>query len=667
MKKLLLTLTLVAPIALQAKKVDQDFLKAVTDGNIKKAKIALDYGAYINAMNNEGYTALHLAVKGKYSYERTNYHLLKLLLDKGADVDEVATSNAYETPLQLAAQKGDILATYFLLAYGAQDTPTGYWNDEKTARNYALENGHNEVNALLLLFNQDYYWESNYYGPQAYASVSQDDYANALEYVVDELIWANIDLSIPNPQGETLLHYAIKLGSIKVTQDLLEHGADIQAQTTYGITPLHSAAKEDQLEIVELLLAAGAEANAQDDHGKTPLHYATKWTPATSQLVKILLEHGAKVTIEDNRGKTPLMTACYAHISHTDFIKVDEAERTRSHVEIINLLLQYGASADERSSKNGCSSLHELFSLGMSYYYGSDYDNADEDTKREYDEAEKNAHEEYNKRVLTVAQLLVDNGADVNALCKKITPLHLAYHKEHVAFLLSQGAKVHATNKDGQTPLHRCAPEAVHLLIQHGAVIDAVDNNGDTPLLKMVADLRKASYTWDMDYARQSHEKIMLLLLHGASIHHKNIKGETALHYVYFKETAQLLLDHGANLYELDNEGNTVLHSAAYRPLGLDYETREYDTSLIQFLIDSGSLVNQQNAQGETPLHVAARDCIHVEKIQCLLDNGADPFIEDTNGDTPVQVAEQQEYLHAEQQEYLHYYDVIDLLCQSMN
>lgn len=92
----------------------------------------------------------------------------------------------------------------------------------------------------------------------------------------------------------------------------------------------------------------------------------------------------------------------------------------------------------------------------------------------------------------------------------------------------------------------------------------------------------------------------------------------------------KLLLESGASPERTDAAGNSALH------LSISSHSCEILREILAVADDR--LVNQQNAEGETVLHIAAK-LDNGEAVQTLLDHGADPRIEDVQGQTPLIVA----------------------------
>ncbi|KIJ14684.1 hypothetical protein PAXINDRAFT_43750, partial [Paxillus involutus ATCC 200175] len=119
----------------------------------------------------------------------------------------------------------------------------------------------------------------------------------------------------------------------------------------------------------------------------------------------------------------------------------------------------------------------------------------------------------------TIAELLLQNGADLNAQGKDSdTPLRSACSRGHtkiVGLLLQKGVNVNAQGKDVDTPLHSACSgghtKIVELLLQNGADINAQGKDSDTPLRSACS---------------RGHTKIVeLLLQNGADV---NAQGEDA-------------------------------------------------------------------------------------------------------------------------------------------
>ncbi len=99
--------------------------------------------------------------------------------------------------------------------------------------------------------------------------------------------------------------------------------------------------------------------------------------------------------------------------------------------------------------------------------------------------------------------LLLDNGADVNAVVKDgRTPLHLAArfgHREVVELLLERGAQVNQESPHWGNPLfvaaYRGQREVVELLLKHGADKTVKVSRGEATGLRPVDIARQEGHT----------------------------------------------------------------------------------------------------------------------------------------------------------------------------
>lgn len=191
-----------------------------------------------------------------------------------------------------------------------------------------------------------------------------------------------------------------------------------------------------------------------------------------------------------------------------------------------------------------------------------------------------------------VAQVLVDAGADVNAVNDKgLSVLEWALSEEInlslVQMLLAAGVDVRAPNDRGTTPLMQASrqdsePETALALLAAGADPHARDRDGYTALIL---------------WARETGglPVVQALLAAGVEVNVATNAGMTALMYAarYGKpESTAALLAAGADANVRDNEGRTALVYARESLDSAAYEDEEYRTpyrEVIRVLEQSGA------------------------------------------------------------------------------
>jgi ankyrin repeat protein len=225
-----------------------------------------------------------------------------------------------------------------------------------------------------------------------------------------------------------------------------------------------------------------------------------------------------------------------------------------------------------------------------------------------------------NNQLLT---LLLDRGCNPNAFFEPdATALHVAAHHGHidcVRTILTFQAELNARNANLETPLFVSSEnnheEVVFALIRAGASI------GDETI-----------YHWNALYvaAIKGHlNTVQHLVDAGANINWKTDSGETALsgaawhqHHriVDFLLQRQALSEHSAD------QRAKVLHDLI--SCGHIY--------LLQKFLDYGAEINSPDANGDTPLHIAADDCSRIDVMRVLLARGADIFYKNKRGENAL-------------------------------
>ena len=178
------------------------------------------------------------------------------------------------------------------------------------------------------------------------------------------------------------LHHAASRGNAHVAKLLLVAGAAVnETARPDGHTALHEAATCGHMEVVEVLLLKQADVNAQDDHGRTAVHRAA--LSGHDELVMMLLAKGADASLRDGDGNTLLHCAAAGGCE-----------------QAMAKLLADGADVDACNNKKQRTPLH-LVVMGADH---SAYRNVTPERR------------EARARMERIARMLLDHGADVNAL-----------------------------------------------------------------------------------------------------------------------------------------------------------------------------------------------------------------------------------------------------------
>ncbi|XP_041524795.1 ankyrin repeat and SOCS box protein 3 isoform X5 [Microtus oregoni] len=162
-------------------------------------------------------------------------------------------------------------------------------------------------------------------------------------------------------EGFCALHLAVSQGHWKITQILLEAGADPNATTLEETTPLFLAVESGQIDVLKLLLQHGANVNGFHSMcGWNSLHQAS--FQGNAEIIKLLLKNGADRECQDDFGITPLFVAAqYGKLESLNILMssganincqaLDKATplfiaAQEGHIKCVELLLSGGADPD---------------------------------------------------------------------------------------------------------------------------------------------------------------------------------------------------------------------------------------------------------------------------------------------------------------------------------
>ncbi|AKI80567.1 putative ankyrin repeat protein [Acanthamoeba polyphaga mimivirus] len=476
-----------------------------SDKNINVIRLLLEHGADVNHVDlYQKSVLIHACLYMDYGY---NNKTISLLIDKGADINYICGDKNIFMMIHKHLSEETFQEIFYLI-------------DNNTNVNYNYSNNIGENILMRIIKKLD----------NKYSIVT-----------IKLLLEHGINIEHVNIYGQTALMYACnyisKIDNMPIIKLLLDYGADINSKCNKGWSPLMSVFKNDVINIktIKFLVKKGADINAKNHKNETMLYVLCKKLPTIiyrQMYVKIfayLIKKGILINYPNYEGYTPLMIY---------IIKTSKYFKNTENIEtFMKLLLDHGANINAKNvfgssilnkiCNDAVSDLnHNIEIINILIKYGADINS----TTLDHGTILMNiTHNINNKHYTTVLKLLLKNGANPNIYDKK-------YHKPPLLINILN------TRNDFKI---------VKLMLRYNADPNIVDNNGNNALL-FAAKYFKGNERLPI---------LKLLLIYGADYNCINKRGKSFSNYILDNEVeyySQIIAELSKNNKIMKNVINSI-------------------------------------------------------------------------------------------------------------
>ena len=530
MKKILLLFFLISTFAY----CDQWF-DSIEINNIELTKLLLKNGADINAKDENGDTALALAIKNNLSatavfliknganlksedinnnyltiaLENNNFKIAELLIDSGIEI--IYYDNFYKNQVEYNSPLNIILDKYY-----SDDT------DISLKPSF--------LSLLKKILNRDINNSSYIYTNIILNKIIDHDDKITLTLLIE----SGLDINFKDEDDDTLLIKACRHSSENIGKFLIENKADINAKNKNGITPLIWVAYRNNTILTNLLLSNGADVNLQDNKGRTALMWAVYAKDKDIDIINILLEYKANVNLSTIYSWTPLMQA--VHRSYNE------------NIDKVKLLIKSGADINMKNDENLTPlniAINEKYINTMLFLIEN---GADIKVK---DEKGNNAL----IKLLDFYEFSADTRESSDAENKEVNPNDILF--KTAKLLIDKGLDINEKNSDGDSALSIACKNLNYKFIQfflnNKADINTKNNLGETPLLILAEKkfLTHSELNHNNENSEYSENKNNIVNTNEIKIEKRN-----ELNYII----EVLFLRKGADVNALDNSNNSAFY-----------------------------------------------------------------------------------------------------------
>ena len=591
--------------------------QAVASNRLNLVVRLMDIQDYnMHRTNPAGETALHVACKTKSS----NAILEKLVEDRRCDLN--AQDQHGNTALHLAASSvSDSAKKVQCITRSDRCNPNISNSDGHTPLHFAAIR--KEVQSAEILLKH-FKCNPNIQNLRGNTPLHMALTSNiSLPNVQPLLNHKDIDLSIQNGEGNTPLHEAVKRQfPVDVVEALTLHkSCNSNIANNEGMTPLQISVTSGKLHYTDILIASGKcsyDDIVKATEGALLLHQAVS-SNKPKLFVALLNIQELNMNGTNSAGETPLHVACKMRRSEAVVEKLVEDSRCD-----LNVQDQHGNTALHLVLHSASDSAEKVQCILQSERCNPNITNSEGYTP---------LHVAVKRKKFQSAAILLKH-PKCNPNFQNIhgnTALHMAIFNntslpnlQH--FLNHKDIDLNIQNREGNTPLHvaviRQVPvNVVTALVLHSSCNSSIANaEGMTPLQiavdsqqmetttiliaskkcshQDIVRVNKDAYLLSYAISSDNVELLTALIDAGVDINKSNSKGETALHAACKEgsiKATQLLLQSGADVLAVDCKGNAPIHVAC----------ANVNLECLSLILDHKRCnPNQQNAVGDTPLHI---------------------------------------------------------------
>ncbi|TGO44011.1 hypothetical protein BCON_0659g00010 [Botryotinia convoluta] len=621
-----------------------DFMLALLNGHIEVAMLLENGGADINALDNHGHSALHMAAS--YSVSMVEYILHSPSFHQTVSV----RSTANITVLMIAAIRGDVdnrhqssgklsnaallnivdndnqtaLHVLFdmldvksyspfierfaleLLTLATKEDVNSVLPDGRSFLNISFDNGYDTLSQKLVNMDIDVGTRGKIDGTNYSPLELLCIHSSGNQELIRSMVYGQRPEGLYECRDDILIHLACCYhGSIAVIEELLSAGWSTETTDKLGYTPIISAISGGEESTVELLLTHGAHLeNVMYRFGKPDQPYHPIEHAKTEVIYKLIDSIGIdnwNPEAFDDREETFLggwIPGITSDATDSESYPGTWTTKPISNVSILHVAAFHGNLAvlefglvQKRLEVN----IRASFGLTPLFFaiFGCNE---------------------------SVVKSLLKLGADVNEYYGpiKVTPLHVALAGKNVSIIeifMAHGASANSADVYGWTPI-----KVASLEYKHDKMVQVLENSS-SPAAPLLAIIEESEETVKIDdrihialeeaLLRNNIDNVEALFQTGCSPKGICSCGCTLLvtvlhegslelaHYLIDRGIVNELLIYGADLEARDQYGNTALHCALL--------SRSLKVAMM--LISAGANANSLSGENQSPIQMAVAHC----------------------------------------------------------